>query len=269
MSRPIHALVGALVVGLLACAPTSDAAPDPGAADAEAPDATAESVSRDLQPEGTAVDEQSAPPNTLSERERREGWRLLFDGRTTDGWRGYKQAAMPAGWEVVDGALTRTGATTDIITADRFRDFELTLEWRIAPGGNSGIFFRAVEGDGAIYEYAPEVQVLDDAGHADGRSELTSAGSNFALHPARRGVVRPAGQWNSMRIRVEGNRVQQWMNDALMVDYEIGSEDWKRRVAASKFAAWPEYGLAPEGHIGLQEHGNQVAFRSIKIREIR
>jgi hypothetical protein len=213
-----------------------------------------------------ASTEQEAPPNTLSERERGEGWRLLFDGRSTAGWRGYKQATMPSGWEVVEGALTRTGATTDIVTVDTFRDFELALEWRITPGGNSGIFFRAIEGEGGIYEYAPEMQVLDDAGHPDGSSELTSAGSNFALHAAPRGVLKPVGQWNSVRIRAQGNHVQQWMNGTLVVDYQIGSDDWKRRVAASKFAAWPEYGLAPEGHVGLQEHGNEVAFRSIKIR---
>jgi hypothetical protein len=215
----------------------------------------------------TAV-EQAAPPNTLTERERQEGWRLLFDGRTTSGWRGYKRQTMPAGWEVRDGALTRTAETTDIVTNDQFGSFELALEWRVVPGANSGIFFRVVEKSGGIYEYAPEVQVLDDAGHADGGSELTSAGSNFALHPVPRGVVKPAGEWNAVRLRVDGNHVQHWLNGQLVVDYEIGSDDWKRRVAASKFAAWPEYGLAPRGHIGLQEHGDEVAFRSIKVREL-
>ena len=206
--------------------------------------------------------------NTLTAPERSEGWRLLFDGKTTNGWRGYKQQTMPSGWEIVDGALTRTGTTTDIITNEQFTNFELALEWRVVPGANSGIFFRAVEGEGAIYEYAPEVQVLDDAGHPDGGSELTSAGSNFALHPTRRGIVKPAGQWNAVRLRVDGNHVQHWLNGDLVVDYELGSADWKQRVARSKFAAWPQYGLAPRGHIGLQEHGAEVAFRSIKLREL-
>jgi hypothetical protein len=240
--------LGIALIAALACAPAQEASEEPAA-------------------EETSLDQQ-APPNTLTEQERRDGWRLLFDGATTRGWRGYKQPTMPAGWSVVNGALTRTGPTRDIISEDQFGDFELALEWRIAPGGNSGIFFRAIEGQGAIYEYAPEVQVLDDAGHADGGSELTSAGSNFALHPARRGVVRPAGTWNAARLRVEGNHVQHWLNGQLVVDYEIGNDDWKRRVAASKFAAWPQYGLAQRGHIGLQEHGNEVAFRSIKIREL-
>jgi hypothetical protein len=249
MNDPIRSLtaLGLAVLSLAACAPAPEASSEPAGGEAAL---------------------QQAPPNTLSEQERREGWRLLFDGTTTRGWRGYKQPTMPAGWQALDGALTRTGQTTDIITEDQFADFELALEWKIAPAGNSGIFFRAIEGQGAIYEYAPEVQVLDDAGHSDGASELTSAGSNFALHPARRGVVKPAGQWNSVRLRVEGNRVQHWLNGQPVVDYQIGSDDWKRRVAASKFAAWPEYGLATRGHIGLQEHGNEVAFRSIKVREL-
>jgi hypothetical protein len=249
MSRSVSrsAFLGIALIAVLACAPEPEATDEP---------ATAESTL------------QEAPPNTLTEQERRDGWRLLFDGSTTRGWRGYKQPSMPAGWQVMNGALTRTGQTSDIITDQQFGDFELALEWKIAPGGNSGIFFRAIEGQGAIYEYAPEVQVLDDAGHADGLSELTSAGSNFALHPAARGVVRPAGQWNSARLRVDGGRVQHWLNGQLIVDYQISSDDWKRRVAASKFAAWPQYGLAQRGHIGLQEHGNEVAFRSIKIREL-
>jgi hypothetical protein len=204
--------------------------------------------------------------NTLTAAEREAGWRLLFDGVSLAGWRGYETEMPPDGWRARDEALHRYGPGGDIVTIDRFGDFELSLEWRVDEGGNSGIFYRAAPGSEHIFHSAPEMQVLDDAGHPDGRSELTSAGSNFALHPAPRGVVKPAGQWNSVRIRAQGNHVQQWMNGTLVVDYEIGSDDWKRRVAASKFAAWPAYGLAPEGHVGLQEHGNQVAFRSIKIR---
>jgi len=209
-----------------------------------------------------------AAPNTLSAAEVQEGWRLLFDGTTTAGWRGYKQDTMPAGWEAVDGALTRVSRARDIITTDPFEDFELTLEWKTVEGGNSGVFFRAIEGEGAIYHYAPEIQILDDDGHPDGRSELTSAGSNYGLHPAPRGVVRPVGQWNTIRLLVEGPRVRHWLNGQLIADYEIGGEDWQRRVAESKFAAWPDYGMAPRGHIGLQEHGSWVAFRNLKLREL-
>src|SRR6266850_8425807 len=112
-------------------------------------------------------------PNTLTAAERSAGWRLLFDGKTTAGWRGYKQDSAPPGWQVADGALTRVNSGGDIVTRDKFRNFELTLEWNITPGGNSGVFYRGSEDDDAIYWNAPEMQVLDDAGHVDGKSRLT------------------------------------------------------------------------------------------------
>jgi hypothetical protein len=211
---------------------------------------------------------QDAMPDRLTTSEQAEGWRLLFDGRTTDGWRGYNRPDLPDGWRVVDGALTRVAPGGDIITEETFRDFELALEWKVEPGGNSGIFYRAIEGPRPIYEYAPEMQVLDDAAHADGLSRLTAAGANYGLYPAPAGVVRRAGEWNEARIRVEGNRVTYWLNGERIVDYELGSPDWEARVAASKFGDWPEFGRATEGHIGLQDHGDRVAFRSIRIREL-
>src|SRR5437879_10139157 len=123
-------------------------------------------------------------PNTLTPAERATGWRLLFDGKTTAGWRGFKMDSLPSGWQVVNGALTRVAAAGDIVTREQFRDFELSLEWNVAPGGNSGIFYRASEDDDAIYWTAPEVQVLDDARHPDGKSRPTAARSRCALYPA-------------------------------------------------------------------------------------
>jgi hypothetical protein len=207
-------------------------------------------------------------PQPLTDAERATGWRLLFDGRSTAGWRGYKQETMPAGWSVVDGALTRVGQGGDIITTEQFGSFELMLEWKVGPGGNSGIFYRGVEGSGPIYYSAPEMQVLDDERHADGKSPLTSAGSNYGLYPAPRGIVRPAGEWNAARILVEGNRVQHWLNGIKVVEYELGSAEWNEKVKNSKFNEWPEYGKAAKGHIGLQDHGDWVAFRNLKIRVI-
>jgi hypothetical protein len=206
--------------------------------------------------------------NTLTDAERAAGWRLLFDGRSTAGWRAYKQEAMSAGWSVVDGALTRVGQGGDIITTEQFGSFELVLEWKVGPGGNSGIFYRAVEGSGPIYYSAPEMQVLDDERHADGKSPLTSAGSNYGLYAAPRGIVRPVGEWNAARILVEGNRVEHWLNGSKVVEYELGSAEWSDKVTNSKFSQWPEYGKAAKGHIGLQDHGDWVAFRNIKVRVI-
>jgi hypothetical protein len=211
-------------------------------------------------------------PNTLTDAERAAGWTLLFDGRTTEGWRGYGRPDMPDGWQVVDGALTRVARAGDIVTTRTFRDFELELEWMVAPGGNSGIFYRGVESprprDEPIYQSAPEYQILDDAAHRDGGSRLTSAGANYGLYPAPAGVVRPANQWNTARIVVRGNDVEHWLNGTRIVAYTLGSPDWEARVKASKFAEWPVYGRAAEGLIGLQDHGDRVAYRSIRIRPL-
>ncbi len=206
--------------------------------------------------------------NTLTDAEREAGWELLFDGQSTDGWRGYMMDAVPDGWQVLDGELTRVGRGRDLITKAQFEDFDLTLEWKVELGGNSGILFRAVEGPEQIYMGAPEMQILDDDNHADGRSPLTSVGSNYAIHPAPRGLAHPVGDWNSVRILVDGNHVEHWLNGFRTVEYELGSVDWLERVAASKFSQWPEYGQASKGHIGLQEHGDVVAFRNIKIRRL-
>jgi len=203
--------------------------------------------------------------NKLTPAERTAGWRLLFDGRTTDGWRGFKLNNMPDGWKVVDGALTRVAAAGDILTTQKFKNFELDLEWKISEGGNSGIFYRGSEDEDAIYWTAPEMQVLDDAHHEDGKSRLTSAGANYGLYEAPPGIVKPAGQWNQVRLIVNGRHVEHWLNGVRMLQYELYSPDWEMKVRDSKFVAHPKYGRNAEGYIGLQDHGDWVAFRNIKI----
>ncbi|HSL69425.1 MAG TPA: DUF1080 domain-containing protein [Longimicrobiales bacterium] len=209
-------------------------------------------------------------PNTLTAQEKADGWRLLFDGKTTNGWRGYMKPGVPEGWQVVAGALTYVSGAGDIITTEKYRNFELAIEWRLDPNdqrpGNSGIFFRGIEGPAEIYYSAPEMQILDDARHRDGLTRLTAAGSNYALHPAPEGVVKPVGEWNAVRLVVNRNHVEHWLNGRKIVEYELGSPEWKALVTKSKFNEWPEYGRAEEGHIGLQEHGSYVAFRNIKIK---
>lgn len=214
---------------------------------------------------------QAADPalNTLSAAERQDGWKLLFDGRTTRGWRGFRKKQAPPGWAVEDGSLTRVAPAGDLITTGQYRDFELALEWKVAEGGNSGIMYRVTEGSGATYETGPEMQVLDDARHADGRSRLTAAGSAFGLYAAPEGIVRPAGEWNQVRILLRGHHVEHWLNGVKVVEYELESRDWDSRVTASKFRQWPAYGRAPKGHVALQDHGDRVWYRNIKIRELR
>jgi hypothetical protein len=206
---------------------------------------------------------------TLTTAERAQGWRALFDGRTLEGWRGYKQEAAPAGWQVIGGELVRVAGGGDLITVDQFDDFELAIEWKVGPGGNSGIFYRITETGEESYHTGIEMQVLDDARHADGQSPLTSAGALYGLYPAPRGVVRPAGEWNSARLVVRGNHVEHWLNGQPIVEAELWSEEWNTRLAASKFTQWPGFAKAPRGHIGLQDHGDRVWYRNIKIRELR
>ena len=196
-------------------------------------------------------------------------WISLLDERAS-AWRGYLKAELPAGWQVVDGVLTRAANASDIITKDQFADFELVLEWKIAPGGNSGIFFHVREHSSLSHAYlsGPEMQVLDNEGHSDGRDPLTSAGSNFALHAPIRDVTKKAGEWNEARLNVNGSHVEHWLNGVKLLEYELGSDDWSRSVASSKFKDMPEYGKARSGHIALQDHGDWVAFRNIRIRHL-
>lgn len=186
-------------------------------------------------------------------------------------WRGYLKPAMPAGWKVIDGALTRVAEAGDIITKEQFANFELELEWKISPGGNSGIFFHVVEDPKLEETYfsGPEYQILDNHGHADGKNPLTSAASNFAVDAPVKDLTRKVGAWNKARLVVRGPHVEHWLNGIKVVEYEMWTPEWNQRVAASKFKTMPAYGTSKNGHIALQDHGNWVAFRNIRIRRIK
>lgn len=193
-----------------------------------------------------------------------------IDLQRADAWRGYRRDELPDGWrfDAASGVLTRERGAGDIITRRQFADFELELEWRVGPRGNSGIFYRATEGTRRIYENAPEMQILDNTGHADGRNSLTSAGANYALHAPLRDVTRPVGEWNAVRLVVRGARVEHWLNGEKLVEYDLWTDDWKALVQASKFRQWPAYGWADRGYIGLQDHGDVVSFRRMRVREL-
>ncbi len=216
------------------------------------------------------TDEPQAAPNTLTEEEQAQGFQLLFDGHAADAWRGFRREGVPTSWIVDDGTIhfTAEGERGDIITKEMFGDFELRLEWKISPGGNSGIMFGVSETTRSTYQAGPEVQVLDNARHPDGAAPVTSAGSNYALHAPTVDATRPVGEWNEVRLIVNQRQVEHWLNGQQIVAYELGSDEWERLVANSKFAQWPEYGRQAEGHIALQDHGNHVWYRSIRIRRI-
>ena len=198
------------------------------------------------------------------------GWKDLFDGRTTAGWRGYQQKALPAGWKVVGGALTRVGTGGDIVSLGEYENFELTLDWKIAPGGNSGIFYRVVEQaeDTAMWALAPEYQLIDDTGYPGTLKPTQKTAGNYDLQPPGRDATRPAGSWNTTRILVNGSHVEHWLNGVQIVAYELWTDEWTRLVAGSKFKDSPRYARARKGRIGIQDHGAAAAFRNIRIREL-
>lgn len=221
---------------------------------------------------------EDAIPNTLTEEERQQGWRLLFDGKTTEGWRGYKTGKIPPGWRAIDGVLARVtggpggkgaGGGDDIITVDQFDNFELKLDWRILDrGGNSGIIIRATEDAVTSWHTGPEMQILDNAAYP-GRDPRQLAGACYDLYAPGKDVSRPLGQWNSVKIVADGNRIEHWLNGAKIVEYQLGSDDWKQRVAASKFRKMPAFLNPPlKGHICLQDHTARIEFRNIKVRPL-
>ncbi len=213
------------------------------------------------------------PPNTLTSREQADGFRLLFDGRTTSGWRTYNADAADVGWRVEDGALTFRPAPDpqyghDLLTVDTFVSFELRADWKLWTRGNSGIFYHVREAAGrACFESGPEFQLLDDATHPDarnGRERLT--GACYGLYAPTVEASRPIGEWNEAVITVDGDDVHHVLNGIEVARYALGSADWNRRVAASKFAGWPSFAAERRGHVLLQDHCDPVAFRNVRIR---
>ena len=196
-------------------------------------------------------------------------WRELLQDHGAPDWRGWKSPGVPAGWRVEGGVLSKEGPVDDLVTNDSFKDFELTLEWKIGKGGNSGIFYRAARDYDRIYWSGPEYQLLDDANAPDGKNPLTSAAAAYGLYGAPPGVVLGFGRWNETRIVVQGTHVEHWLNGRKVVDYELNSPEWRSKVASSKFSAYPKYGASAAGMIGLQgDHAGALAIRRLRIREL-
>ena len=168
------------------------------------------------------------------------------------------------------GALAKDSPGADIVSKDEFGDFELEIDWKIGEAGNSGIFYRGTEEYDHVYWSAPEYQLLDDIKGADNKTRLTCAGAAYAIYPSPPGHLQPVGEWNRSRILAKGPHVEHWLNGVKLIEYELGSPDWEARVAASKFSAYPRYGRAPRGRIAMQgDHAGALAFRNIRIRELR
>ena len=208
------------------------------------------------------------PHNVLTAREKAAGWRLLFDGRTTTGWRNWRKAGVDPGWRVEDGVLVCADpkATSDLITVGKYGDFELSFDWRISPKGNSGVYFHVLEEGEHGYESGPEYQLLDNA---RGFPPKEQAGSLFGLFAPSKDMTRPVGEFNTSRLLVRRGHVEHWLNGVKVVEYELNSPAFKAAVAGTKFERWPLFASAATGHIALQDHGDGVAFRDIKIRALR
>lgn len=237
----------------------------------------------DASTEINTEDAEKAPVNELSAKEEEEGWELLFDGESTEHWRGYGKDSFPHGWVIEDGALKvegsgagEAGGGGDIIYDQEFKDFELSLEWKVSEGGNSGIFYLAEEVEGEpIYTSAPEMQILDNEKHPDarlGKDGNRQAGSLYDLVPAKPQNARPVGEWNEVSIIVYRGTVVHNQNGENVVEYHLWTDDWNEMVENSKFKDWENFlnagGDDRQGYIGLQDHGDDVWFRNIKIRKL-
>jgi Domain of Unknown Function (DUF1080) len=184
-------------------------------------------------------------------------------------WRAYKTPSGQNGWTYSDGVLSKTGNASDLQSMSQYANFELDFEWMLAEGGNAGVFYRVTEEYDKPYWSGPEYQLLDDARHPDGKDSTRRAASAYAIYAPTPGVVKPATQWNTARIVVNGNTVEHWLNGQKVVSYELRGADWAAKVKASKFSEYPNYGLASRGYIAIQgDHEGQLSIRGMRIREL-
>lgn len=225
-----------------------------------------------IQEPGQETGEKFLASAPLTAVEKTAGWTVLFDGSSTEAWRGYRREAFPTrGWVVEDGCLkvTAGGGGGDIITKEQYGDFELTLEWKVSPGANSGIMYRVTEKHDASWQTGPEYQVLDDPGYDAKPTDMHSAGALYDLYaPSADKISKPAGEWNTTRIRIKDGLVQHWLNGVKVVECSMNDEEWTKRIAGSKFNAYEGFGVQPKGAIALQDHGNDVWYRNIRIRDL-
>ena len=216
------------------------------------------------------------PNNFLTKKEKKQGWQLLFDGQTLDGWKGFNSDKVFNCWSVANKELVCKGeggseTAGDIITVSEFGDFELSIEWCISNSGNSGIFYHVVEGDQyhAAYETGPEYQLIDDIGWPGGLENWQKTAADYAMYPTiKNKKLLPVGEWNQTRIVYSNKHVEYWLNGMKVVEFEAYSPDWRKKKDEGKWKDYPGYAVSNKGHIGLQNHGSGVKFRNIKLRKL-
>jgi hypothetical protein len=223
----------------------------------------------------TVVMNRQTPVNTLTEAEKNEGWQLLFNGTSKAGWHGYLQRP-DSNWKVIDSSLVLDvgpGAPTsgvDLTSDEEFSNFHLKIDWKITPKGNSGILFGVKESPefGASYVTGPEMQVLDNDGHDDGTIKKHRTGDLYDLISSSVETVKPVGEWNTAEIMLKDSALELKLNGSVVVATKMGDDNWKKLVMGSKFVEWPAFGTYHTGRIVLQDHGNKVYYRNIKLRKL-
>jgi hypothetical protein len=210
----------------------------------------------------------------LTDEQKAEGWKLLFDGQSLNGWRFFKNAPNDS-WEVKDGTLHckpfvdgKENKRSDIMTTDQYENFELSMDWKISAQGNSGIIYRATEAYDQPYLTGPEYQVLDDGGYPGETKDKNMTACAYDMYEAPGKKLNPVGEWNTSKIVVKGNQVEHWLNGDKVVSYEIGSAEWTKRKAISKWKDEAGYGMAKKGHIDLQDHNHEAWFKNIMIKPL-
>ncbi len=212
--------------------------------------------------------------NTLTEEEKNAGWKLLFDGKTLAGWKMYQNKNADC-WGVQDGVIYCKGSETDksdlradLTTEKQYENFELSIEWKIAPQGNSGIMYHVSEAQGAAYQTGPEYQLIDDEGFPAKLEDWQKTAADYAMYNTTSRPTKPVGEFNETRIVVNGAKREHWLNGVKVLEFEAWSDDWNKRKSEGKWKDTPTYGMEKKGHIVLQDHGSGVWFRNVKIREL-
>ncbi|HEY9007628.1 3-keto-disaccharide hydrolase [Ohtaekwangia sp.] len=213
--------------------------------------------------------------NKLTPAESKAGWKLLFDGTSTKGWHVYNKSSNGAAWKIADGELYLDASAKegrgDLVTDSEYENYELTLEWKVSACANSGILFNVVEDAkyAHVYLTGPEMQVLDNSCHPDAKINKHRAGDLYDLIACSTETVKPAGEWNEVKIISKNSHYEFWLNGTKVVTFTMHDAAWDEMVKNSKFKSMPDFGKAKKGHIALQDHGDKVSFRNIRIRELK
>lgn len=220
-----------------------------------------------------SLDPEQGKDNTLSAEEKKSGWALLFNGHSTDGWRGYNNKPLDS-WDIINGQLyckangNEVKQRADLMTIDQYDNFELSIDWKVDKGANSGIIYRVVETNGPSYMTGPEYQLIDDEGYPQKLEAWQKSGSDYAMYPPNELAAKPAGEYNHTTIIVKGAHVEHWLNGKKVVAYEFWTPEWKELREKGKWKDAKDYGMAQKGHICLQDHSGGIWFKNIKLRKI-